>query len=74
MNVPKFRGRSKLFPDIHGRILAQWAAAKFIVIASNDPKGVRRIDQRKFYSARSREVQQAAHMGDHRYAKMLRTD
>lgn len=74
MNVTKFRGRGKLFPDIHGRILAQWASARFMVIASHDPKGVRRIEQRRFYSARSREVQQGAPMGDHRYAKMLRTD
>jgi hypothetical protein len=74
MNVTRFRGRGKLFPDLHGRILAQWASAKFMVVASHDPKGVRRIEQRRFYSARSREVQQAAPMGDHRYAKMLRTD
>jgi len=74
MTVNRFRGRGKLFPDLHGRILAQWASANFMVVASHNPKGVRRIEQRKFYSARSREVQRAAYMGDHRYAKMLRTD
>jgi len=74
MAVRKFRSKSFLFPDLHARILAQWASTGFIVIPSHDPKNVRRMEQRRFYTDRSPEIQRAAPMGDHRFAKMLRTD
>jgi len=63
--------RQRVFPDLNARLLAQWAAAHFIVIAHEGPKGTRFQPPRHHPTTREYAAQRAAVGGEHRFARML---
>jgi hypothetical protein len=72
MNIRSKGGAFRIFPDNNARVLAQWAAANFLVIRQDDPKSIRRIRARRVLSREER--QRGIQHGDHRFARMLRID
>lgn len=73
MNMRKFQSNQRLFPDINARILAQWAKTGFIVIPDRGTR-TRYLRHTTQMHAKDQRVQRAAEWGDHRFARMLRTD
>lgn len=73
MTMTKFNSTKKLFPDINARILAQWAKTGFIVIPERGGR-TRFLRPASKMHAKDMRVQRAAEWGDHRFARMLRTD
>jgi nitrogen regulatory protein PII-like uncharacterized protein len=72
MNIRSKGGAFRIFPDNNARILAQWAAANFLVIRQDDPKSIRRIRAKRVLSREER--QRGIQHADHRFARMLRID
>lgn len=73
MKMTKYNSTQKLFPDINARILAQWAKTGFVVIPERGGRS-RFLRPASNMHAKDQRIQRAAEWGDHRFARMLRTD
>jgi hypothetical protein len=63
MQVGDLSGRRKLFPELHGRLLAQWAAARFPVV-QNESAHTRRVFKQQKYARTDWEIHRNRQKGD----------
>ena len=70
MNLRSIEGTFKIIPDMHARIMAQWRAAGFPVVADEEPGHIRRVGTTNIVDRRS--IERAKEGGEQKFSRMLR--
>ena len=68
-----FHGKWNLFPDLHARLLTQWAHSGFALVEQGESRNLRFKHQNR-PGPKDYQVRRSAHLGLHREARILRTD
>jgi hypothetical protein len=73
LGIKDLHGNWDIFPDLHARLLTQWAHSGFALVEQGESLNTKFL-YRQQPGPKDYQVQRAAHLGLHKQASILRTD